>query len=126
MSGPATADDVQANASGGVLVSLSRRLGIVKPDGIAREAVTKPASECLLCTSADRLNPPSFRVDRIVAEPPFTVACSSRRRDRRDSKIRNLITMLRLPAQNSDFAQRMTATAGVAGELTPVFVSRGR
>ena len=67
VSGPATVDDVQANASGGVLLTLSKGLRIVaKPDGIAREALTKPASEWLLCTSADRLNPPSFRVARVA------------------------------------------------------------
>ncbi|WP_234745860.1 hypothetical protein [Burkholderia sp. WTPI3] len=99
VSGPATADDVQANASGNALLTLSKRLRIVvKPDGTAREAVTKPASEWLLCMGADRLTPPSFTVDRIAAKPPFTVACSSRHRDQRDRKIGNLITMSRSAA----------------------------
>ncbi|NHV28489.1 hypothetical protein [Burkholderia sp. D-99] len=67
VSGPATANDVQANASGCVLLTLSKGLRVVvKPAGIARGAVTKPSSEWLLCKNADRSNPPSFRVARVA------------------------------------------------------------
>ncbi len=78
-----------------------------------------PAERFHQACCIDRLNPPSLRVVRVAAEPPFTVACSSGHRDRRSSDMEPYHYSVTV-SSNSGVAQRVTATTGAGRLRAPI------